>query len=216
MTDTLYLNQIATGAMKTGKQSKRDVFGLINLMVTDRDYCLNDADKMKLYSFFMPPMPKKTKTAFDWVFQAAGTEETRPYLHFVYVTEDGSEMVATDGHRLHHAPNVHDLEPGFYNSQRVKVDYTDQPFPDWKRIVPEGGESFKWNREDLKILSRGDHTTNYRHVYNIFEGLHMNGIYFEQAVQGASEVEGEYNGDMSPAKFYFEDGFYAVVMPIRT
>lgn len=88
-----------------------------------------------LYVHFLPPAPKKSKIAFEWVAKACSTELQRPYLNYVYC--DGNKIVATDGHRLHYSNAPEGIEKGFYDHTGKKIDDVDYTFPDWERVVPK-------------------------------------------------------------------------------
>jgi hypothetical protein len=97
----------------------------------------------KLLAFFMPKSPKG-KTVEAWVASAASKKDIRVYLRFVCAT--GTELVATDGNRLHLAPGF--LPRGLYDPVSfVKLwdlyeDCETVPsghpgkFPDYRRIIP--------------------------------------------------------------------------------
>mgnify|MGYP000616211462 CR=1 FL=1 len=75
----------------------------------DEDLKINLALIYRHYVAGLKPS-KKSKTDFEWVAKAVGTEEVRPQLWNVYAT--GEYIVATDGHRMHYCK---DKRPaGFY------------------------------------------------------------------------------------------------------
>lgn len=87
-----------------------------------------------LYNYFMPAAPKSPKTPFQWVAMATSNDATRPYLHHCYST--GTDLMATDGHRLHLVPAT--LPAGYYH--RITGEPIDLPnctFPDCKRLMPQ-------------------------------------------------------------------------------
>jgi hypothetical protein len=91
-----------------------------------------------LYAFFAPSgREAKPKTPFQWVALAvAGKKDGREPLRFVHV--EPTRMVATDGHRIHIAPNVGGLEPGFYDVAGVRVHAPDwNKYPDVDRVTPQ-------------------------------------------------------------------------------
>lgn len=101
----------------------------------------------QLLALMAPPM-KKAGNTFAWVAKAvASNKESRKYLRFVMCT--GTMMVATDGSRLHAAPQT-DKAPGLYDpksGERIFNLFENYPdgevpgdhpgkYPDWQRIVP--------------------------------------------------------------------------------
>lgn len=94
-----------------------------------------DADTLKrLAVTFAPSPPAKPKDAFDFVRRAVSTDEAR--YNLTYVRATGSEIMATDAHRLHRAPS--DLPEGFYCPKTgAKVD-DDVEFPGIEKVwTPE-------------------------------------------------------------------------------
>lgn len=96
----------------------------------------------ELYRWFMPAKPTKPRTEFDWVAKAcAGPKEVRDYLRFIRVTADGDRhgvIEASDGHRLHRAPNRGRLPSGFYLPNGEKVaELGEKQWPDFDRVIPD-------------------------------------------------------------------------------
>lgn len=102
-------------------------------------------DLAKLWAHFLPPTPKKARTAFDWCATAIAKNDTRRYyLNHVYVTDE--HIVGTDGHSLHVAPNTEGLPAGYYGREGVRLHDLDYAtFPDWQRLFPDPNDAErKW------------------------------------------------------------------------
>lgn len=126
------LAKLATGQKKP---TKSQAFSIIKLLAADHGL-ENDPDMAKLYAYFLPPLPKKAKTPFEWVARAMADKDIRYYLNYVYITD--KVIVATDGHRLHIVNNDDQLEPGFYNKAGDKVESPGfAPYPDYERVIPD-------------------------------------------------------------------------------
>lgn len=90
----------------------------------------------ELYRHFLPTPPRKPRSAFDWCALALPShDDQRKTLHFVHVT--AASMTASDGHRLHRAPNRDDLPLGLYDRAGVKVHELEaDPRINFQRIIP--------------------------------------------------------------------------------
>lgn len=132
------------------KPNKTEIQHLIQTMYEETE----DHRLAQLYKYFMPAMPKKPKNVFQWVALAVSTDKTRPYLHKVY--SDGENIVATNGHILHLAP---DGRPeGFY------CPITEEHLPDYcgafpnkyKEVIPEKTDTYILKKELVTLPdSRG-------------------------------------------------------------
>lgn len=101
-------------------------------------------DLAQIYRYMMPARParlRKNFTPFEWVAAAAGRDDIRHYLNWVYA--DGNRIMATDGHRIHIHPD--DREPGYYCPAKGEltygVDY--HPYPDADRVIPNVVENYR-------------------------------------------------------------------------
>jgi hypothetical protein len=115
----------------------------------------------KLLAFFMPKSPKG-KTVEAWVASAAAKKDVRAYLRFVCAT--GTELVATDGARLHLAPAF--LPRGLYDPVTyVKLwdlyeDCNPVPaghpgkFPEYRRVIP-GRDTVLLSSLGQEVMGKG-------------------------------------------------------------
>lgn len=179
------INDIATHAAKFDKRTtKYEAYNIIREVINQHG-TVTDYDLAKLYQFFMPPVPKQ-KNDFDWVYQAVGTEEARYYLNYVYV--DDTVMVATDGHRLHLAPNP-ELANGFYDKMQNKIDI-DATFPDYTRVIPHisDGKLHTWERSSAVVVDSSD-GKKCSPCYDLPCGHRVNSVYWNALLNGLNECE---------------------------
>jgi hypothetical protein len=70
-----------------------------------------------LVNYFSPPLPKKSKTAWQYVAKAVSETYTQGMMRYVHV--EAGVAYATDGHRIHWAPV--DLADGSYSAKTGAV-----------------------------------------------------------------------------------------------
>jgi len=166
-------------------------------------------DLARLYAYFMPPKPKKPKTAFQWVSAAAGVKDIRYYLNYVYVTAE--HLTASDGHRLHRAPNTDKLAPGYYHP--ITGDLAHPPeyavYPDTAKVIPAPGESVPFSLADAEPCES-------RHggpCYTV-SGATMNARYLQDAMAFMPAARIQITGADQAVRL--DDGdLLAVIMPLR-
>lgn len=168
-------------------------------------------DLAKLYTYFMPPLPKKVTSNFQWVAQAIGRKDVRYYLNYVYVTS--SQFIGTDGHRLHVAPNDTGLVPGFYFANGDMAHDTDYAiYPDWERILNPDKE-FTINIDtDLKLYDLNQ--VNPKWLAYVIQDIGVNKVYLDQAVNGLDNPTIALHKDKKQFKIVSGDRM-AIVMPLR-
>lgn len=110
-----------------------------------------------LYTYFMPPLPKRAKTPFQWAAKATGRARQVPScLQYIHVTSHYIE--ASDGLRAHWVANAEDLEPGFYfrNGYRA-LPLEDDMFVDVRGILPSESSMVKQalNLQDMSLIQQG-------------------------------------------------------------
>lgn len=128
----------------TAKPPRKEAF---SLACKARTHHLTDREIDSLINYFAPSVPTTPKTAFQWVARAVAFNDVRKYLQYVFVAD--GVMVATDGHRLHHAAT--DLKNGFYDPKTGMLVEVDAKYPEWRRIIPKRAamkahtDSEEWN-----------------------------------------------------------------------
>lgn len=120
--------------MTVGKKpSRSEAYALILDLKTGRRE-LTDGDVDALIRFFAPTLPKKAKSAEQWVAKAAADQyEKREYLQYVYV--ENGRAYASNGHRAHRCKTA--LADGYYDpATLLPVDF-DKPYPNIKAVFPD-------------------------------------------------------------------------------
>ena len=130
------INQVVNHpCARQGKINKKQAFEHIKHLVETLDE-KHITELAELYSFFLPPMPKKPKTKEQWLNKAVAKFDVRYYLNNAH--HDGKKLCGTDGHRLHFIKGYKAKE-GFYNSEMEHLDNSTNTFgkyPDVDRVIP--------------------------------------------------------------------------------
>ena len=181
-----------------------------------------------IYAQLLAPLPEYPKTDFEWVAKALSQDETRLAMNFVFVNEH--EMIATDGKRLHIAPNKAEsgarlLEPGLYDTNCVLValpqDHNerffkffgeDLTYPNVRRIIPRYNEGelktgffdpvIRNTRQGKKVTKFGEGWFNPDFLKDVFSRARDSSVKFYHA------------DELSPILILDEERT-AVVMPLR-
>ena len=142
------LQRLQVSAFNTQKPSRSQCIDILESMTKDID-SEYFGDIVKLYAYFngRPKAPKKAKTVFQWVARAVSTDDVRKFMQVVLVEEN--RMAATDGRRLHVAPNIDKLPAGKYSADGrylCSLDSTDcGTFPNIDRVIPDTADmQFAW------------------------------------------------------------------------
>lgn len=129
------INVIATAANQRKKPTKRVAFDRLITLIENGDENRRGDVLADLYAFFMPPVPKTPKTAFDWVASAAaGKNDVRACLRMIRA--DGNRLYATNGHILF-IDNSDKRDAGYYDTAGNPVDDS-ATYPDIDRVIPQG------------------------------------------------------------------------------
>lgn len=195
---------------KFGKIKKEQAVNLLESMYESA----SKEDKQvlaRLYTHFIPAVPKKAKDTCEWVAKAVSTEAARIYLHHNY--SDGKNLVATNGHAMHIAPAS--LEEGFYDhmGNKIELDYT---FPDYKRVIPsyEKSQVVELNIEDFELVKENK---DWAYIFTVEDTeFKVNKKYLENAINGEKEFTFEFTSKEEPYKITTKNGFgFAVVMGMK-
>ena len=137
----------------------------------------------RLYSYFIPAMPKRAATMFEWVAKATRAKDVRQFCQFVYC--DGSFLIGTDNHRLHYAP-ADGREAGYYHPITGDKVQEDARFPDWQRVIPPADEGAKVDcaLSDLHVVE------DYKTPCLVIEGSKFNRQYVLEALNGEDQLKG--------------------------
>ena len=136
-----------------------------------------------LYSYFMQPMPSRTKSLFEWVAKATKLDNTGPIFRFVYC--DGSFVIGTASHRMHYAP-ADGREVGYYHPITGDKVQEDSRFPDWQRVIPPADEGGKVDcaLSDLHVVE------HYKTQCLVINYVRFNRQYVLEALNGENTLRG--------------------------
>lgn len=108
------LQSVLAATEKIKRPGKKEAYNIIKNLIRNMDeavYADNFEHWVRLFSFFLPPVPKRPKTDFEWVALSATTKDGT-WLRHVHVI--GDKMYGCSGHTMHVAPNSEDLSDGAY------------------------------------------------------------------------------------------------------
>lgn len=94
---------------------------------------VDTADIERLYRYFLPAIPKVSKTGEQWVAKAIGDDKDvgRPFFQYLHAAK--GRLVATDGNRLHY---VEFHSTGFFDPKSMHPVKTGLTYPDIDRVIP--------------------------------------------------------------------------------
>jgi len=195
------INEIATIANRIKKPNKSMAFDIIKSIIENNGQ-INEHDTVKLYAFFLPPIPANPKTPEQWISKAVAKKDIRSYLNQMHVSN--GRLVATDGHRLHFTDT--DLDDGYYDQNLNKLDIEDR-YPDIERVIPADLPVYHVDKMDLVVS--GNMT-----AYKI-NNSHYQKKYIDQALSGLDNPV-FHCADNDDSKLLISDGNrHAVIMPCK-
>ena len=136
-----------------------------------------------LYSYFMPAMPKRAVSMFEWVAKATYAKDIRVIYRYVYC--DGSFLIGTDGVRLNYVPSD-GREVGYYHPITGDKVQEDTRFPDWQRVIPPADEGAKVDcaLSDLHVVE------DYKTQCLVIDYVKFNRQYVLDALNGENTLKG--------------------------
>jgi len=172
LSTTQAVGRLARDVSQKGK--KASAFAALQRIVRELDWdALDDGgdnlqDLARLYAHFLPADPAKAKTPFAWCAKAIGIDDKRECLNYIYVT--ATEIVGTDDHSLHVAPNRGGMEPGYYDKAGTFLGGPEwMKYFDTQRVRPDPQAGYRdwysYARGDLEIVSRPDQRGKVSHTY---------------------------------------------------
>ena len=178
-------------------------------------------------------MKPKRLSNWEWVALARSSSEPRPWGCGIYVSEE--QLVATDGHRLHVAPNDTQLKPGLtYDPKTLRP--VDGQIPNYAQVLEPVPAQMVWSSGDsddhpdkldalVKALMAGEKARRgFLVSWPTPSGrAHVNPLYLSDILKGRHVAEGDWGPvyvhqehGQSPVHFQFEyGGRRAVLMPVR-
>jgi len=122
------------------KATRKEAYDMVFRMKMGEE--ISDSEIDHLLNFFAPAMPKKAKSAEQWVGLACDAKDRREFCRYIHVKN--GVATATDGHRMHWTDTY--LPDGTYDPKT-------QLLVNFKGILPE--------LERIK-LSRSDHDLEFK------------------------------------------------------
>jgi hypothetical protein len=176
------INKVATQAANQKKAIQKEAFAVVNELINSDTFHAATLDQLTtLYSYFMPAIPNKPKTVYQWLNKIKAKNDVRRYLNYVYC--DGGRLCATDGHRLLVTPNDDGLAIGFYDEAMNHVGTDIGTYPNLDRIIPATSNK---THEVVYIPTelKGLEVRPFEHGYkiNIFGNVWVNRKYLLDAV----------------------------------
>lgn len=161
---------------KTKKASKSDAFA--HMQALHRGETLSTPQVESLLLYFAPPMPKKAKTAMEWLAKAAGKEDVRFYLNYIWVGADGVGY-GTDGHAAHRA-QLEGVAEGFYCPKTLlPATNVDGTYPNMERLFARGETHYTVDYNELSSNMLNGGVATYSH-----EQSHVNKVLLDRAMNG--------------------------------
>ena len=145
-----------------------------------------------LYTHFMPPAAAKPKGLPQWVAKAAaGKNDLRHQLRYLFVDAEQSRLVATDGHRLHTMtiPADEQWQGGYYCPKSLEFlhDPSHAQYPDYTRLFPNA--ETEQHPLDVDAWQVGETTGSKRVFYYLLpDGTALNKKYVDQALAVPGET----------------------------
>lgn len=158
-----------TISKKAVKASKKEAYTLIQNLHEGKALTTGETESLLLY--FAPPMPKKAKTAMEWLAKAAAVQDVREYLCYVYVTAEGIGY-ATDGH-IACRSKLDGMPEGYYCPKTLaKVTDMAVKYPNVERVFTTYEEPqytvecsaietvVAWSKDNITAYEHGDSYVN--------------------------------------------------------
>ena len=129
----------------------------------------NRQDLVTLYSVLSGPIPRRPRTAWEWVAQAIPKKPPRPVLACIQVAP-GERVTATDTVVLHSIAmgdmdGREPMQPGLYTPQGDLTDLSLFDYPDWDHFVPSTPSyAVKLRECPLGRFTGGDDVTVFRQL----------------------------------------------------
>lgn len=215
-----HIQNAAHLAIAAGKPTKKEAFKLVyEALEQPESLEAPQVQALKqLYAYFMPSLPKRPKTAFQWVAKASAKKDARYYLNYVYQDADGT-LVATDGHRLHIIENYGEART-WYNPNTGDETGDVGHFPDYRRVVPSADDmafaGYIESQAQLEHRPLNDSKGNTAAI--LPNGSAVYALYLEDALQGFNAPCLWVQNAVDKAVVITDDATadrHATIMPVR-
>ena len=124
------------------RSGKEESFGIIKRSINGE--VLTDHDWAILYSYFLPPKPKKITSPFEWVSMVCDQKESYAFCKYVLVEDNKS--IAANTKVAHILFNTLDLDEGWYDIKKGNAGDDVAIMPDVMKALDESyGGSFEFD-----------------------------------------------------------------------
>jgi hypothetical protein len=138
-----------------------------------------------LYKYFMPSLPAKPKTAWQWVASAVGKKDMREYLNYLH--SDGSVLYGSDGQRIHWCNT--ELGEGFYCPKTCNLVDLSGYYPQVQRIIDQTRPlELKVDLTKCETFSTQDERGNSLSRTRLNDDIVLDTQQLNQAVMGQSKI----------------------------
>lgn len=202
-------------ANRDKRASKIEAFDLIKS--ASNGGALGETELAALYSFFLPPPPKKIKSTFDWATLACDDKST--YAFCKYVNVAGGILAAANTRAAHIVFGTLGLDPGWYDPHGGSVGADVAIMPDVLKALSESCSGNVVNGFDAAALDIVDTPTGLSYVLP-WCGKGVNKQYFDamfDAIDAPSVTADQTGGTLSftVTGLVHGDTVAAVIMPFE-
>jgi hypothetical protein len=144
-------NDIINLAAVLKKPSETTILDIIRNAIQTENYALGEMELAQLYSFFIPPIPAKTKNNRLWVGRAAAHNHTRNCLNYTYY--DGTRLIGSDGNRVHWI-KTDGMEKCYYIPATMDAVSNQGDYPDIDKVTPStyAAERGQYRLKDFDLV----------------------------------------------------------------
>lgn len=138
-------------AHRDKRAGKEECFGIIRRMSAGKD--ATESELAALYSYFLPPKPKKITDPFEWAASVCDANASYAFCKFVECANGC--IVAANTKAAHIVLSDLGLKPGFYDTGRGYAGDDVAIMPDYFTAMAEAqidGKYEKFNLESLEII----------------------------------------------------------------
>jgi len=212
---------LAAYQLLSKKPTKKECFSIVENMI-ESGHVPSEYELAKLYTYFMPSVPKKAKSAEDWIKKALPKSyDVRGWTNYIQVSDVHNLMFATDGYRLH-VKKIPSIDPGTYDKAYNRVTRENLQF-NWNnsflQIINKTYENIKvFNVSDFETVKVGKYFA-YKIKIDDENFIYINKAYLDDALNSETLFQMYWNEPDAQIKVetdYLESNkAFAIIMPIR-
>jgi len=186
-TNTLHgVPQIASHLEK--RAGKEESFLIIKKAVNGEE--LTERDWAVMYSYFLPPKPKKITNAFEWLSLVCDQKEQ--YSFCKYILSEEGKLIAANTKAAHVLYSNLDLEDGWYDTKKGKAGNDVAIMPNVNQAIDEAAiEDYDFSEIDFDIIET---STGLAYILP-WNNKGVDKKYFDMMIKPLSEVFIQYSID---------------------